>query len=141
MTAPDLSDLTVLVIEDNLDNRLVLREFLKHRCGVRYCLEASAGRQIFDHLRAQSTLHPVDLILLDLQLPGEDGYAVLSHIRSTPTLQATPVIAVTASVRAEDVERCRAAGFDGFIGKPLNATRFPEQIGRILRGDSVWEPG
>jgi two-component system cell cycle response regulator DivK len=140
MVAPDRSDLTVLVIEDNLDNRLVLREFLKHRCGVRHCLEASAGWQAFKQLGTQPASHPVDLILLDLQIPGEDGYAVLTRIRGTPTLQTTPVIAVTASVGAKDVERCRAAGFDGFIGKPINATRFPEQIRRILRGDSVWEP-
>ena len=140
MPIPDPSDLAVLVIEDNPDNRLIVRELLKHECGVRYYLEASTGWQAFKQLREQPSSRLPDLILLDLFIQGEDGYGVLTRLRSKPALQATPVIAVTASVLPEDVQRCRTAGFDGFIGKPISPTRFPEQIGRILRGESVWEP-
>ena len=66
--------------------------------GCRSCLEATAGWQAFKQLRTQSPPRPLDLILLDLQIPGEDGYGVLTRIRGTPALQATPVIAVTANV-------------------------------------------
>src|SRR5215216_2701253 len=86
MPAPDPSDLAVLVIEDNPDTRLIVRELLKHECGVRHYLEVSAGWQAFKQLREQSTPHPIDLILLDLHIPGEDGYGVLTRIRSTATL-------------------------------------------------------
>jgi len=140
MATPDPSDLRVLVIEDNLDNRLIVCNLLKRKCGVRQCLEASAGWQAFKQLHEQPRAKPLDLILLDLHIPGEDGYGVLKRIRSTPGLQITPVIAVTASVLPQDVEHCRAAGFDGFIGKPISPIRFPEQISRILHGERVWEP-
>jgi two-component system cell cycle response regulator DivK len=82
----------------------------------------------------------VDLILLDIQLPHEDGYMVLEGIRAIPRLQQTSVVAVTANVLPQDVARAREAGFDGFIGKPIDADRFPEQIKRVLRGEAVWEP-
>jgi two-component system, cell cycle response regulator DivK len=141
MPASEASDLAVLVIDDNPDNRLIVRELLKHECGVRHYQEASAGWQAFKQLRTQPPLHPLDLILLDLHIPGEDGYGVLTRIRGTAALTGTRVIAITASVGAEEIPRCRAAGFDGFIGKPIDVRRFPEQIDRILRGESVWEPG
>ena len=82
----------------------------------------------------------VDLILLDIQIPGEDGYQVLRQIRATPALAEIKIVAVTANVMTSDLERTQAAGFDGFIGKPLKIKRFPEQIRRILAGEAVWEP-
>jgi two-component system cell cycle response regulator DivK len=97
------------------------------------------GFELFNVLRDQPNLN-VDLILLDIQIPGEDGYGVLRRIRKEPRLANTKVLAVTANVMPQDVERARQAGFDGFIGKPLQFTRFPEQIQRVLQGESVWEP-
>jgi two-component system cell cycle response regulator DivK len=82
----------------------------------------------------------VDLILLDIQLPHEDGYVVLQHIRQHPKLRATKVVAVTANVLPADEQQARAAGFDGFIGKPLDFDRFPQQVLTILGGGEVWMP-
>jgi two-component system, cell cycle response regulator DivK len=82
----------------------------------------------------------VDLFLLDLQIPGEDGYEVLQRIREMPGLRNATVVAVTANVMPQDVAKARAAGFDSFIGKPLNRRHFPDQIRRILNGEAVWDP-
>jgi len=101
--------------------------------------EASEGTAV------AATLHtiPTDnlaLILLDLQLPGKDGYTILQELRANPALVHTPIVALTANVMKSDVEQARTAGFDGFIGKPIDGRRFPSQIRRLLAGETVWEP-
>ncbi|NJN66324.1 MAG: response regulator [Chloroflexaceae bacterium] len=130
---------SVVVVEDNADNLFIIVDMLREDVRVKYCNARASGRQLFKLLETQAIL-PVDLILLDIQIPYEDGYAVLRQIRETPALLQTKVVAVTANVLPQDVQRAREEGFDGFIGKPLNADRFPEQILRILGGESVWEP-
>lgn len=62
------------------------------------------------------------------------------HIRTHPRLKATRVVAVTANVLPQDEAKARAAGFDGFIGKPLDFDWFPEQMTALLAGDAVWMP-
>jgi two-component system cell cycle response regulator DivK len=135
----DAKEAKVLVVEDNMDNMYFVVELLRHRVGVYYVDGVMTGFELFNVLRDQPNLN-VDLILLDIQIPGEDGYGVLRRIRKEPRLANTKVLAVTANVMPQDVERARQAGFDGFIGKPLQFTRFPEQIQRVLQGESVWEP-
>jgi two-component system, cell cycle response regulator DivK len=130
-------DAHVLVVEDNIDNRFIVLEMLR-RMGVKSCTGMAAGWQLFKHVREHTALR-ADLILLDIQLPGDDGYAVFQRIRETPALRDTKVIAVTANVSQQDVVRVRQAGFNGFIGKPLNRDRFPDQVRRILSGQEVWD--
>ena len=132
-------DATILVVEDNADNLFIIMDMLQEDLQVRYCNGRASGWQLFKLLREKPEL-PIDLLLLDLQIPGEDGYAVLERIRETPRLAELKVVAVTANVMPQDVEKVRVAGFDGFIGKPLSRRRFPEQIRRILAGQPVWEP-
>ncbi|MFL5801913.1 MAG: response regulator, partial [Roseiflexaceae bacterium] len=91
-------------------------------------------------LKLAESLPQLDLILLDIQLPREDGYAILQRIRENPKFKETRVVAVTANVLPQDAVRARAAGFDGFIGKPLDFDRFPHQIRAILRGELIWMP-
>jgi two-component system cell cycle response regulator DivK len=129
----------VLVVEDNPDNLFIVMDLLQAEVGVRYCNARASGRQLFKLLESQPDLM-VDLILLDIQMPHEDGYAIVGQLRQTPALRATKIIAVTANVMPQDVERARNSGFDGFIGKPINADRFPQQIRQILAGRAVWEP-
>lgn len=138
-TPVDPQTTSVIIIEDNADNLFIVADMLREDIGVKYCNARASGRQLFKLLESMPTL-PVDLILLDIQIPYEDGYTVLEQIRALPRLQCTKVVAVTANVLPQDVQRAREAGFDGFIGKPLDADRFPDQIRRVLRGDSVWEP-
>jgi two-component system, cell cycle response regulator DivK len=124
----------VLVIEDDANNLMITTDFLR-MLGVKYINARASGRQ---GIKLAESLDRVDLILLDIQLPGEDGYAVLGKIRTHPKLAATRVVAVTANVLPQDEARARAAGFDGFVGKPLDFDRFPEQIRAILEGEVVW---
>jgi two-component system cell cycle response regulator DivK len=76
---------------------------------------------------------------MDIRLPYEDGYGALRKIRASPALKDTPVVAVTAEASQEQVSKARQSGFNGFLGKPLDMDRFPDQIQRILNGEPVWE--
>jgi two-component system cell cycle response regulator DivK len=76
---------------------------------------------------------------MDIRLPYEDGYEALRKIRKSPTLKEIPVVAVTAYASEEQMDKARSAGFDGFIGKPLDPDRFPTQIDRVFAGEEVWE--
>jgi two-component system cell cycle response regulator DivK len=129
----------VIIVEDNADNLFILTDILKEDVGIRYCNARASGWQFFKLLESIPKMS-INLILLDIQIPYEDGYAVLQRIREVPQLQQTLVVAVTANVMPQDVARARAAGFDGFIGKPIDSNRLPAQIKRILGGEAVWEP-
>ena len=136
----------VFIIEDNSDNLYITQRLLLKEVGVDFCNGRASGAMFFhwfhksDTTRLNPHLRELDLILLDIQIPREDGYTIIQQIRQTRELDHTKVIAVTANVMPEDVKKAKAAGFDGFIGKPLNGERFPSQIRRILAGEEVWEP-
>lgn len=126
----------ILVIEDDANNLMVTTDLLR-MVGVKYINARASGWQ---GLKLAETMPKVDLILLDIQLPREDGYTVLRQIRANPKLQGTRVVAVTANVLPHDEAKVRAAGFDGMIGKPLDFDRFPMQIQAILSNQTVWMP-
>ncbi len=126
----------VLVIEDNPDNLLVATHLLR-LAGVKYINSRASGYQ---GIKLAETLPRVDLILLDIQLPGEDGYEILQRIRQHPVLHQTTVLAVTANILPQDEQKARDAGFDGFIGKPLDPMHFPQQIQDVLQGQTIWHP-
>ncbi|MBA3534292.1 MAG: response regulator [Ardenticatenales bacterium] len=134
----EVQEASVLVVEDNMDNMFVVVELLHHEVGVYFVDSTVTGYELFKMLDNKPNLTP-HLILLDIQIPGEDGYTVLKRIRQHPRLTTTRVVAITANVMPQDVERATQAGFDGFIGKPINFERFPEQIKRILQGEAIWE--
>jgi two-component system cell cycle response regulator DivK len=137
--AIDPKNATVLIVEDNADNLFIITDLLKEDVGVAYCNARATGRQLFKLLDSKPNF-TVDLILLDIQIPYEDGYAILKQIQARESLNTTKVVAVTANVMPQDIARAHEAGFDGFIGKPIDADRFPQQIARILANESVWEP-
>lgn len=132
-------DASVLVVEDNADSLFTLTNLLSKNIRVKYCNARASGWQLFKLLDTHPN-KPIDLILLNIQMPYEDGYSILKRIREIPRLSHTRVVAVTEHIRPQDIARAQAAGFDGFIGKPINSQRFPNQIRRILEGESVWEP-
>jgi two-component system, cell cycle response regulator len=104
----------ILVVEDNEDN-LTLIDYLVRAYGYAPLLARSGE----DGLRIATETRP-DLILLDIRMPGMDGYQVAAAIRSTPGLERTRIVAVTASAMIGDRERITAAGFDGYIQKPID---------------------
>jgi two-component system, cell cycle response regulator DivK len=131
-----IRDAAVLIAEDNPDNLFIAIELLR-RVDVKYCNGRASGRQLFKLI--ETVQQPIHLILLDIQIPHEDGYKIFQQIRATPRLEGTRVAAFTANIMPDDVERARRAGFDGFIGKPIDHNRFPQQVARILAGQAVWE--
>ena len=135
-------DIHVIVVEDNPNNMLVILKLLK-LIGIEHCNWHTSGQEVVDFVKCMSQSNAErrpDLILLDIGLPYEDGYEILTELRADPYLKDTRVVAVTAHTSREEVQRARQAGFDGFIGKPIDPLRFPEQIRQILAGGSVWEP-
>jgi two-component system cell cycle response regulator DivK len=127
-------DTTVLVVEDNVANFVLIARMLGYM-GI-HCEWKTSGYEVVEYA---DTLPRLDLILMDIRLPYEDGFEALTKIRSAPQLQETLVVAVTAEASNEQMRKARAAAFDGFIGKPLDPDRFPNQIRRILMGEQVWE--
>jgi CheY-like chemotaxis protein len=116
----------ILVVEDNQDN-LALLEYLLTAYGYSPLL-ARTGR---DGVRIAIEERP-EVILLDIRMPGMDGYEVAAAIKSTPGFEQTPIVAVTASVMPDDRERIAASGFDGYIAKPIDPETFIANLTRFL---------
>lgn len=125
---------TVLVVEDNVSNFVLIARMLGYM-GI-HCEWKTSGYEVVEYA---DTLPRLDLVLMDIRLPYEDGYGALKKIRNSASLRNTKVIAVTAEASPEQMEKARNSGFDGFIGKPLDPDRFPEQIKNILAGQQIWE--
>jgi two-component system cell cycle response regulator DivK len=113
---------TILLIEDNEQNRY-LATFLLEQRGYRVvsAVDGPAGIALARTLAA-------DLILLDIQLPGMDGYDVARALRALPVLRDTPIIAVTSYAMVGDREKSLAAGCNGYIEKPINPETFTAEI-------------
>jgi two-component system cell cycle response regulator DivK len=131
----DPAEAHVLVVEDNVPNFVLIARMLAFM-GVQRCEWKTSGWQV---VQFADTLPRIDLILMDIRLPYEDGYQALQKIRANPRLKDTLVIAVTAEASEEQMQKAINAGFDGFLGKPLDPDRFPDQIRRVLSGVAVWE--
>jgi len=125
---------TVLVVEDNVANFVLIARMLGYM-GI-HCEWKTSGYEVVEYA---DTLDQLDLILMDIRLPYEDGYGALKKIRASKKLKDTLVVAVTAEASIKQINKARAANFDGFIGKPLDPDRFQVQIRRILAGESVWD--
>ena len=134
----DLKDACVLIVEDNVRNYALLARLLSFM-GVQQCEWKRSGWHVLEF--AQETMPKVDLILLDIHLPEEDGYEVLARLREDERFGDTRVVAVTADVTHANLNRAQTVGFDGFLAKPIDVDRFPDQIQRILQGESVWDLG
>ena len=127
-------DATVLVVEDNVSNFVLIARMLGYM-GI-HCEWKTSGYEVVEYA---DTLPRLDLILMDIRLPYEDGYGALNKIRASERLKRVPIVAVTAEASKEQMDKARSSGFDGFLGKPLDPDRFPEQIRRILVGEPVWD--
>jgi two-component system cell cycle response regulator DivK len=125
---------TVLVVEDNAGNFMLINRML-FNAGIKVEWKTSG----YEVVEFAENLPALDLILMDIRLPYEDGYAAFRKLRANDKFKHTPIVAVTAVSGLEQMQTAKLAGFDGFIGKPLDPDRFPEQISRLLSGQSVWE--
>jgi len=117
---------TVLIVEDNEKNMKLARDILRAKGYA--VLEAVNG---LDGVKL-ALEHKPDLVLMDIQLPDINGIEAFERIRADATTAHIPVVAFTASVTVNDRSRIGDAGFDGFLGKPINLKEFLETVRRVL---------
>lgn len=125
---------TILVVEDNVGNFMLVARMLDES-GI-HCEWKTSGYEVVEFAE---TLSNIDLILMDIRLPYEDGYGAFRKLRQKSKFNHIPIVAVTAVSGLDQMRAAQLAGFNGFIGKPLNPDRFPDQIKKILSGQPVWE--
>lgn len=116
----------ILVVEDNPLNLKLVRDVLT-AFGYEV-VEAQSGEE---GVALAGTCSP-DLVLMDLQLPGIDGYEALRLLRQDPGFGDVPVVAVTAFAMTTDRERTSREGFDGYLGKPISVRELPDQVRDFL---------
>src|SRR5262245_12170785 len=124
----------ILIIEDNEQN-LYLETFILQNHG-HEIIQARNGEAGI----ALAVETVPDLILLDIQLPGMDGYTVAEELRRHPTIATIPIIAVTSYAMAGDRERILEAGCTDYMEKPINPDTFHAEIAQHLKGDSTIRP-
>jgi two-component system cell cycle response regulator DivK len=116
----------ILSIEDQVDNQRIVRDLM-----------ASAGYQVIEAIRGDQGValaeecNP-DLILMDIQLPGLDGYEATRRIKANPKLRQIPIIVVTSYALSGDEEKARAAGCDAYLAKPFDAMKLLAVVRQYL---------
>lgn len=118
---------SILIVEDSPDNMKLFRTLLTLKG------HAITGIIGGDDLFATLGSMTPDLILMDIQMPGKDGYTLVGEIRASEH-KGIRVIALTANAMAGDMEKAIEAGFDGYISKPIDIRKFPDQVARALDG-------
>jgi two-component system cell cycle response regulator DivK len=118
----------ILVVEDHEDNRRILRDLL--RATGYEMIEAHDGEAALERVAAEQ----FDLILLDIQLPGIDGYEVARRIRASSGNAAIPIIAVTSYALSGDEEKTRLAGCNAYVSKPFRPRELLGKIREYLPG-------
>ncbi len=116
----------ILLIEDNVDNRDMVR-FVLERAGYEI-LVGQTGSQAVALARQERP----DLILMDLSLPEKDGWTAASEIKADPALSAIPLVALTAHTLPGDRKRAMAAGFDGYVSKPIDLPSLLKTLAAFL---------
>jgi CheY-like chemotaxis protein len=120
------SGVTILIVEDNLLNLELATDLLAAEgYSIRQARTGEEGLRL-----AQA--EPPALILMDLRLPGMDGYAALRGLRSNPRTARIPIVALTAQAMNGDKEAALAAGFDAYISKPIDTRTFSQTVARML---------
>ena len=118
---------TVLIADDKATGRELVRTVLE-KSGYEV-FEAGDGLEALQQAHA---LHP-DLVILDLHMPGLDGFGVIQELRREAEFKSTPIIALTASAMMGDKERAMASGFTGYITKPIRLSALRGEVERLLR--------
>lgn len=119
----------ILIVEDSPDNMKLFRTLLTLKG---HAITGILGGD--DLFKTLGELTP-ELVLMDIQMPGKDGYTLVGEIRASEH-KALRVIALTANAMAGDMEKAIAAGFDGYISKPIDIRKFPDQVARALAGQN-----
>jgi len=119
----------ILYIEDNADNRNLVRRVLlasDYDFEIQLTDDANTGIEMAE-------INPPDLILMDLSMPNMDGLTATRKLRAIATLDHVPIVALTANVMRGDKERSLDAGCDGYIGKPIDVDKLPDEVMTYIR--------
>jgi two-component system cell cycle response regulator DivK len=120
---------TILIVEDNALNHELATDLLAAAgYSIRQARTGEEGVQV-------ALEEAPDLILMDLRLPGMDGYAALQRLRADPRTAHIPTVALTAQAMRGDQEAVLAAGFNDYISKPINTATFPQLVARVLHSN------
>jgi two-component system, cell cycle response regulator DivK len=119
----------VLYIEDNPENRMLVRRILLASDEEFRIVEAENAMKGIEIARQDAP----DIILMDLSMPEMDGLSATKALRELPSLRDVPIIALTANVMKGDKEKSLAAGCDGYIPKPIDIDRFPDEVLNYIR--------
>ena len=123
----EISKPVIMVVEDNEDNRqLVIKVLGRRGYDVVGVVDGNEALEQLD------SINP-DLILMDINLPGMDGYEVTRRIREQEKFASLPIVALTAHAMVGDEEKSLTAGCDAYISKPINVRTFPETVAAILK--------
>lgn len=127
--------LHALIIEDDQTSIHVLSTLLKQRQVRITTIQMNIGSD-FDPASLDQIDRP-DIIFVDLEMPGTNGYRMLEHLRATPSFEGVPIVAYTT--HTSHLNRAKEAGFHSFLGKPIIAANFPDNLQAILNNIPVWE--
>jgi two-component system, sensor histidine kinase and response regulator len=128
---PELRNLPVLVVDDNLTNRKILGEMLR-RWGCRATITDSAKAALEALFRAKEGGQPFSLILSDAQMPDQDGFQLIEKIRRAPELTQAAIMMLTSMGHYADVHRCRDLGIAAYLTKPIRQSELRDAILRVL---------
>lgn len=131
----EFSNVHALVVEDDAGAMAITGVMMRY-LGIKAFINTT-GQGVVEMAHAMKP--PPNIIFLDINLPRTTGYEVLKQIRADEKLKEVVVVAVTAQDADTEIPKCKEAGFNGYIGKPISRTRFPRQLRRILKGEAVWE--
>jgi CheY-like chemotaxis protein len=131
-----MNDPVVLYVEDDPQSRKLMQMLLKGRMKLTQVTILEDSQDFLTHVEA---LNPQpDIIFLDIHVKPHDGFDMLAMLRQLETLRSTPVVALTASVMNEEVQKLRSAGFNGCLAKPIDLSTFPDMMNRIINGEIIW---
>lgn len=130
------SNPAILYVEDDIPSVVIMKAIVEKvmKFGSLTVFQSSEG--FLENVRLLGFVP--DIFLLDIQMKPYSGFDLLEMLRSDPRFKGSRIVALTASVMNEEVDRLKSSGFDGAIAKPLNISAFPGLIQRIIQGDSVW---
>ncbi len=129
----------ILVVDDRPINRRICEEMLM-AAGARVEGAEDAASALARLRAACDAGSPASLAIVDVQMPGQDGYELARQIRGDPTLAATPLLMLTSAGRRGDAARCRELGVAGYLTKPVSRSDLLETVAAILEGGGAWSP-
>jgi two-component system, cell cycle response regulator DivK len=127
---------SVLYVEDDPHSRKLMQKLLQGRMGLTNVTILENSENFL--IKAEALLPKPDIIFLDIHMRPYDGFDVLAILNNLEWARDIPIVALTASVMNEEVQRLKSSGFDGCLAKPIELSHFPETFDRIMRGEAIW---